>query len=101
MQAVRDDPEADGQQPDDDAEPEPGRARQTRLGERVAHRQRQDHEHAEERGVGPGQREVEQVGGDEREAGQQQRALEARDPRPQGGGAAGRRGSGLAGRGAG
>ena len=100
MQPVRDDAEADGEQPDDDAQPEPRRPRHARLGERPRQRQGDDHEHAEHGGVGARQREVEQVGGDEREPGEQQRALEARDPLAPAAAAA-RRGGGEAGLGGG
>ena len=81
VQAVRDDAEAERQQADDDAEHEPGRPGDVRLGERPGGGHGDDAEHAEDRGVGPGEGEVEQVQRDEREAGQQQRALEAREPR--------------------
>ena len=81
VQAVRDDGEAERQQADDDAEHEPGGPRDVRLGERPGGGHGDDAEHAEDRGVGPGEGKVEQVQRDEREAGQQQRALEAREPR--------------------
>ena len=95
VQPVRDPAEADGQQPDDDAQPEPRRPRHARLGERPGQRQGHDGEHAEHGGVGAREREVEQVGGDEREPREQQRALEARDPLAEA--AARRRGGGGAG----
>ena len=63
-------------QADDHAEQEPRRPRDVRLGERPGSRHGEDAEHAEDRGVGAGEGKVEQVQRDEREAGQQQRALE-------------------------
>ena len=86
MQAVGDDAEADGEEADDDAQHEPGRAGDVRLGQRPRRGDGDDHRDAEHRRVGPREREVEQVGGDEREARDQQRALGARDPLAQGGG---------------
>jgi hypothetical protein len=81
VQAVRDDAEPERQQTDDDAEHEPGGPDGVRLGERPGGGHRDDAEHAEDRRVGPGEGEVEQVQRDQREAGQQQRPLEAREPR--------------------
>jgi hypothetical protein len=47
-----------------------------RLDQRPRDRHGDDHEHAEERGVGPGEREVEHVERDERQTGEQERAFE-------------------------
>ena len=60
---------------------EPGGPGDVGLGERPGGGHGEDAEYAEHRGVGPGEGEVEQVQRDEGEAGQQQRALEAREPR--------------------
>jgi hypothetical protein len=76
---VRDDAEADGQQPHDDAQREPRRPRDVPLRQRPRRRDGDDGHDAERRRVGPREREVEQVRRDEPEAGQQQRALGARD----------------------
>ena len=76
VEAVRDDAEAERQQADDDAEDEPRRPRDVRLGQRPGDRDGDDREHAGQRGVGAGERQVEQVERDEREPGEQERALE-------------------------
>jgi hypothetical protein len=81
VQAVRDDGESERQQADDDAEHEPSGSSDVRLGERPSGGHGDDAEHAEERGVRPREGKVEQVQRDQREARQQQRALEAREPR--------------------
>ena len=77
VQAVGDDAEADREEADDDAEHEPRRTGDVRLGERPRHGNDDDHRDAEHRRVGPREREVEQVRGDEHEPGEQERALGA------------------------
>ena len=80
VQPVRDDPEADGDQPDDDAQRDAGRSCHAGLGERPRRRERDDGRDAECRRVGAREGEVEQVRHDEREAGEQERALGTREP---------------------
>ena len=77
MQPVGDDAEADGDQSYHDAQHEPRRAGDVRLGERPRRGEGDDHRDAQRRRVGPRQRQVEQMRGDEREAGEQERALGA------------------------
>ena len=69
-------PKPNAQQADDDAQDEPRRPRDVRPGQRPGDRDGDDRQHPEQRGVGPGEREVEQVERDEREPGEQERALE-------------------------
>ena len=80
VQPVGDDPEADGDQPDDDAQRDAGRSYHVGLGERPRRRERDDGRDAECRRVGAREGEVEQVRHDEREAGEQERALGTREP---------------------
>ena len=77
VQAVRGDAEPGGEQPDGDAEREPGRPGQVGLGERPGERRGEDGEHPERRRVGAREREVEEVRRDEREPGEKQRSLKA------------------------
>ncbi len=80
VQPVRDDAEADREQAHDEPEREPRRADQARLQREPGGRERQDREHAPPRRGGAGDREVEQVRGDEREPARQERALQAGEP---------------------
>ena len=64
-------------------EDEPRRPRDVRLGQRPGGRDGDDREHAEQRRVGAGERQVKQVERDEREPGEQQRALEPCEAFPQ------------------
>ena len=81
VQAVRDDAEADREQPDHHAERQTGRPRHARLGGEPGERRGHDGQHAEHRRVRSGEGQVEQVQRDEREAGGEQRALEPGDLR--------------------
>ena len=73
-------PKPSASRADRDAEGEPGRPRDVRLGERPRGGQREDRGDAEPRRRRARQGEVEQVRGDEREAGEQQRPLGAGEP---------------------
>jgi hypothetical protein len=82
VQAVGGDPEAEHEQADAHAERESRRAGDVAACRVPRGCQRDDHQHAEHRGVGAGQRQVEQVEGDEGEPAGQERALQHGDPPP-------------------
>ena len=81
MQAVGDDAEAEAQEADDDAQDDPRRPRHVRAGQRPRDGGGDDRQQPEERGVGAGEREIEEVERDEGEAGEQERALEPGEAR--------------------
>ena len=84
VKAVGDDAEAEREQADEEPEREAGGTDEARLGGQPRGGYRHDREHAEDRRVGPGDRQVEQVSRHEREPARQERALQAgeRAPRP-------------------
>ena len=95
VQAVGDDAEAEAQEADDDAQDDPRRPRHVRAGQRPRDRDGDDRQQPEERGVGSGEREIEQVERDEGEAGEQERALEPGEARAEPAVPRGHRGAGA------
>ena len=77
VQAVRHDAEADSDQAKRQTERHPRRANQPRLREHPGQRDGHNHNHAEQRGVRPRERQIEQMHRDQHEPCHQQRPLQA------------------------
>jgi hypothetical protein len=85
VKAVRHQPEAGEEQAEGDREADPRGARHVRPREDPGQRGAQDHRDAERRRRGAGENQLEQVRDDERQPGDQERALQRREalaPRP-------------------
>jgi hypothetical protein len=95
VQAVRDDAEAEREQADEQRQREAGRPDESRLGREPRRGDGDDREHAEDRRVRTGERQVEQVRGDERQPARQERALQAGEAGPPPPATARRRGLGT------
>jgi hypothetical protein len=74
---MRDDAEAGGQKTEGHAQRKARRPRHAPLGGGPQQRECDDDQNAKDGGRGSGERQIEQVGGDQRQAGDEQRALEA------------------------